>query len=296
MSSKKLKYVSGYRLNTNRRAQVQQLWEALPDASYLSPLLGEEPVPRDGNPVYAFAYCGDRLVGFCEIYEVEEGLELRGMVASEYRRQGIFTELVNRLCEGRLGPFFFVGTGEQESFRDWAKATGRSLAERDLLMGVTVAEAYLPQLVLSREQQSLEEEMAKRDAAEAMRNGTEEVSETGHEMRPEIVIEEHTEETGDMESQLQSVSVSAYLDEEEVGGLYCLIEREAFVFDVWVEESKRRQGIARAMLVKLFGHLPGQMRVRLHVTESNVGAVALYRKLGFLVEQSIEHYAILNNS
>ncbi len=281
MSSKKLTYVLGYQLNTNRRAQVGQLWESLPDASYLSPLLGEEPVPRDGKPVYAFAHIGDRLVGFCEIYEVEEGLELRGMVTPEYRRQGIFTEMVNRLCEGRLGPFFFVGTKEQECFRQWAKATGCSLVERDLLMGVRVAEVHLPFSVFRKAQQSLTGE-----------TGTEETTMMGYQAQPEIVLEEQTEEVA-TDVYRHYISVHAYLAEEEVGGLYCLIEKDAFVFDVWVEEARRRQGIAGAMLAKLFGHLPKEMRVRLHVTESNVAAAALYRRFGFSVEQAIEYYTIL---
>lgn len=278
MPQGKLRYILGHRLSKMRRMRVKQMWEALPDASYLSPLLGEEPVPRDGEPVYAFAFCGEQLVGFCEIYEAaEEGLELRGMVAPEYRRQGIFTELVNQLCEGRPGPFFFVGTEEQESFRCWATAMGLGLVERDLLMGASVAEVHRPQSVPTKQQDSSSEGVPK----------------TSVDGPPEIVIEEQTQDAGDTEQKLRSMSVSAYLGEENVGGLYCLIEREAFVFDVWVEEAKRRQGIAGAMLAKLVAHLPQQMRVRLHVTESNEGAVALYRKLGFQVEQAIEHFAIL---
>ncbi len=55
------------------------------------------------------------------------------------------------------------------------------------------------------------------------------------------------------------------------------------VYGMWVEPSSRRRSLGSALVEAVFGWARGRgvARVELGVTESNPGAVAFYRRLGF---------------
>lgn len=60
-------------------------------------------------------------------------------------------------------------------------------------------------------------------------------------------------------------------------------ERPAWVFGMWVDPAVRRQGTAQALLRVLAGWARerGADVLNLHVSETNVPAIALYERLGF---------------
>ena len=62
-----------------------------------------------------------------------------------------------------------------------------------------------------------------------------------------------------------------------------------FVFDVYVAERARRQGVGRQLLEFAFKHFrdQGLEKVKLEVAESNEKAKPLYAKMGFKVERHV---------
>jgi hypothetical protein len=62
-----------------------------------------------------------------------------------------------------------------------------------------------------------------------------------------------------------------------------------WIYSVAVDPRYRRQGIGRDLLVELESILAslGCLKVNLQVRASNVGVIAFYEKLGFVVEQHV---------
>ncbi len=62
------------------------------------------------------------------------------------------------------------------------------------------------------------------------------------------------------------------------------------VMSVAVDPARRRQGIATTLLERIFDQVGHDARVTLEVRPSNVGAIALYERLGFLAAGSRRRY------
>src|SRR5512133_4260703 len=84
-------------------------------------------------------------------------------------------------------------------------------------------------------------------------------------------------------SKPSGICLAATRDERVVGYLVCSrYDRVWHVMNVAVDDRQLRQGIATAMLSRLFeiSDRPGE-QYTLEVRESNLGAIRLYERLGF---------------
>jgi ribosomal-protein-alanine N-acetyltransferase len=66
------------------------------------------------------------------------------------------------------------------------------------------------------------------------------------------------------------------------------------IVSIAVSKEKRRSGVGRQLLTKAVEglRLKGLQSIRLEVRESNVEAIELYKKAGFLAEEKIEGYYV----
>ncbi|MGA2573850.1 MAG: ribosomal protein S18-alanine N-acetyltransferase [Candidatus Methanomethylicaceae archaeon] len=71
-------------------------------------------------------------------------------------------------------------------------------------------------------------------------------------------------------------------------------ETVGHIISIAVSKEKRRSGVGRQLLAKSVERLrlKGVQSVRLEVRESNVEAIDLYKKAGFLAEDKIEGYYV----
>ncbi len=250
----KLHYVPAFRMNIQRRERVRALYAGIPDGSYLEPLLGIGEALNDGLPGYVLVYLDAELVGYAEVYRSTHGwAELRGAVAAKVRRQGIFTKMSVMLTDGRTEPVYYAGTAEQDAFCGTMKAWSMTRAETDFLM----------------------EHRWKQIAAED--------SASVADLPEGIVLETNRAEC--------ACTVYACDGEYIVGEVHSFAGiQNVCIYDVFVAEEYRRRGVARAMLRKCMGSYANGTTFRLHVAESNIGAVKLYRGLGFQPVQEICYY------
>ncbi len=256
-----LRYRFGLRLSAKRKAEVQALETHLPDRSYVSAILGDAELPADGLPRYVFVYEGERPVAYGEIVCAGEALateyELRGMVIPEYRRRGIFRQMVDGLTRGREGTFFLVCSAEQTAAQATYEALGATRVERELLMECDVQVCVKAKAV----------------------KGT----------RKELCLETEREEPEDG----CLGRMSARLGTEEVARLGFLKQAgQVFLFSVETAEAYRGKGYATWLLERCMERFPAGTVFRLHVTESNTAAVRLYRGHGFSEVQAIERWKL----
>jgi ribosomal-protein-alanine N-acetyltransferase len=71
-------------------------------------------------------------------------------------------------------------------------------------------------------------------------------------------------------------------------------ETVGHIISIAVSKEKRRSGVGRQLLAKSVERLrlKGVQSIRLEVGESNVEAIDLYKKAGFLAEDKIERYYV----
>ena len=85
------------------------------------------------------------------------------------------------------------------------------------------------------------------------------------------------------------------LSEREIAGYAIGVvryETVGHIISIAVSKEKRRNGIGRLLLTKAVERLrlKGAQSIRLEVRESNIEAIELYKKAGFLAEEKIDGY------
>ncbi len=267
-----LRYIYGRRLSRKRREWVLQLMQDVPEAHKVQPLMGDARKPQDDLPMYAFCLAGDRLVGYCELYlnDGESASDESDEPTSDGETKCVSGQEVPELRGMVAEDYRRLGC-----FRTMVNELMRGRGASCSFVGGGDAEAFCLTM----------------DAMGATLSGREllmaaHVSELWlPETSPAGLSIELAEEP-------ETIGAFAYLDGECVGQLFVQKGTTCFLFGVEVREDVRRRGIALAMLGKVFRTLPPTRRVALHVEGANVGAVRLYEKLGFQVEEELRQYTL----
>ena len=251
---------------------------------------------QKSNSILGFLYyVGEQLVGFLGLYQFQSSeAEVSGMVHPEYRRQGIFGQLV-RAAQGeclrrKTGRFIFICERRSESGREYAKSIGANYSFSEYWMQLGEKKDEDPSNSLPS---ALKLELRQADPSDIELL-------TRLNMGGFDVTEADAREFA--QSSFRSESDKTYIAEllQEggeplpIGKIHVqLDENKAFIFGFCILAAHRKQGFGRWILRHMVHTVKSQneaAEVALEVAVENENALGLYTSCGFEIRNVNDYY------
>lgn len=242
---------------------------------------------RTGEGIFDFLYVDQgELVGFLGLYSFnKKEVEVSGMVHPSFRRQGIFSQLVQeaiKSCKGRpWREFIFICPGNSASAKAFIEQTGAAYSFSEHYME---REEILSEPGLSPIQV--------RKASEQDMDILIQLSQDGFDM----TYEDAADYLKRRFASNNDLTLIAKLEETPVGQLGLMTkDDESFIFGFCVAPSLRGRGYGRAILKQTIYYAQqvlGTSKVALEVAVDNERALLLYQSCGFEQVSRMDYYVI----
>lgn len=254
---------------------------------------------RSSEVTNDFLYYHDGiLVGFLGIYMFKSSeAEINGMVHPEYRRQGIFSTLVEgakRVCEERKIPeLLFICQSGCVSGSSFVEAAGAkySFSEYRMELDPHLYQQHRQKACPFERTQTLQARVKLRQATRQDVELLVELNREGFSMT-ERDTRDYVDQTIGAETDKTYI---AELDRLPIGKLGIQIEgNSAYMYGFCVKTAFRGQGYGRTILTRTITKLLEQQHVThivLEVAVKNEGALRLYESCGFIRRYVYDYYS-----
>ena len=258
---------------------------------------------RRDVPVFFLALEGTELIGYLSVFLPEENTgELNALIHPDYRRQGIFTELLRRAktALSAVGTEDFVFVCEPVSTDTRAallamKAEKKSSEYQMLLESTSnISSSFLRTMLTIDSAETSEDHLKQthcRASGKLLEATPDDLPQLG---RMNALFFETSEEMGEIFAEdsyyTPGITVYKYVitdrNKKTVPiGTVCFCEEENIgnIFGLGILPEYRGLGYGRDLLSQLFSCLPAKKKIYLQVSGKNAAAFHLYQKAGFKI-------------